>query len=255
MAITVAINNSMRIDEITRRDFLKGAGAAVAVGAAGGVASAQYLTSPAEQQVEHEYKIARAEALGKSGKPLDIPLTGYPKDREVKHAYDLARAKARGTAGKPYDGPTGYPAATEVEHAWKIARARSRGAAGLPMDEGIKSKLAGAALAGALAMNPAHADKIDLTTPINQMKADTAYKIAIAKKRGKAGLPLNMPDVTGPVTIYTPLSHMEILDAYNMARAEAGIKPIYPIDKIKEQDLEEASPDAVQRIEQLVRYK
>ena len=233
MAITVAINNSMRLDEITRRDFLKGAGAAVAVGAAGGAASAQYLTSPAEQQVEHEYKIARAEALGKSGKPFNIPISTSPNDREVKHAYDLARAKARGAAGKPYDGPTGYPAATEVEHAWKIARARSRGAAGLPMYEGIKSKLAGAALAGALAINPAHAEKIDLTTPISQLKAEAAYKIIIAKKRGRAGLPLNMPDVTGPVTVATPIIHLEILDAYNMARAEAGLRPIYPLDKIK----------------------
>jgi len=123
------------------------------------------------------------------------------------------------------------------------------------MDEGIKSKLAGAALAGALAINPAQADTVDKYTPLNQMKADTAYKIAIAKKRGAAGLPLNMPDVTGPVTKQTSLSNLDILDAYNMARAEAGIKPIYPTDKIKEQDLEEASPDAVKRIEQLVRYK
>jgi hypothetical protein len=75
-----------------------------------------------------------------------------------------------------------------------------------------------------------------------------------------------MPDVTMTVgkdetieqrkerMLNTPRSHLEILDAYNMARAEAGIRPI-PREKIKEQDLEEASPDAVKRIEQLVRYK
>jgi hypothetical protein len=201
-----------KLDEIDRRGFLKGMGAAAVVGATGGVKA------------------------------------GYPGDREVKGAHDMARAKSRGAAGLPYDGPnSGYPGDREIKRAYDIARAQSKGATN--QEE-----------------TPAQRAERILNTPRSEMEADTAYRIAIAKKRGAAGLPLNMPDVTMTVgkdetieqrkerMLNTPRSHLEILDAYNMARAEAGIRPI-PREKIKEQDLEEASPDAVKRIEQLVRYK
>jgi hypothetical protein len=83
-------------------------------------------------RIEHEYKLARAEALGKSGKSFNIPMNGSIADLQVKQAYDIARAKTRGANGLSYDGPAPtYPAAMEIENTWKMARARSRGASGL----------------------------------------------------------------------------------------------------------------------------
>lgn len=278
-----------QLDEIDRRGFLKGMGAAAGLTAMGGTkANDLQSRKPMVHEIPIVEQMCKLYWLSKRMDPpspqiLKMIQTYIKKNpnkkdfvgatyRRVADELDALELKDYQRFTDEIDylmknknkiidkfedlsvfGELNSPSDTQLA-SWKD-QARTAMMREEELEEGIKSKLAGAALAGALAMNPAQADTVDKYTPLNQMKADTAYKIAIAKKRGAAGLPLNMPDVTGPITKETPFSHMKILDAYNMARAEAGIKPIYPIDKIKEEDLEEASPDAVQRIEQLVKYK
>jgi len=166
------------LDEIDRREFLKGLGAAAVAGAAGASNATDLNTPINDLKIEHEYKMARAKALGKAGKPFNIPgvdlsdkISTPINHLKIKHEYDLARAEARGAAGLPYDGPdSGYPASREVINAWKMARARARGASGLPLNqESVEQGVAEASYPGNIGMMEV-AKFFNMATPKEKIK-------------------------------------------------------------------------------------
>jgi len=81
---------------------------------------------------------------------------------------------------------------------------------------------------------------------IADLEVEHAYKMAIARKRGKAGLPLNM-------NLSDTIADLRVEHAYKMARAEAGYPPVKSKPSTKEsiEQVEEASPDALAKIDQV----
>ena len=117
-------------------------------------------------------------------------------------------------------------------------------------DEGIKSKLAGAALAGALAMNPAQAQE----APTWQSQVKAAMLRGEIPQANKVSFKQDKDGWVTSVTIDGQTYDLSQRIPQQKAQL-ASWKDEIRTAMMREEELEEASTDAVQRIEQLVRYK